>query len=1257
MILTGCLCWSLPSKYTPDILLSMVVWFWVAPLPDCIVDGLQLSMQQLSIKSSEWLLHMINVSAWADGLTLRTDTKSFEVQTLCNTMVTTTILLISLGLSILKRLKWYEFLIIMFIAIPQALVLDTLRISTLVLLKHFTLGKSGASAFALPDVSSTIVVVAIALVWIEISLIQRFRLKRIHDKKEYNTTFLNKLSEHPPFWNNIARHKAAILPSSILITLLGWLTLNNNPAHHAAMIKPVASTLYNSDNLETAQRAADQICRLTPDDNAWRIHTARILLARTKFQEALDSIACMPDCDEKIDTQTLILKIRAYIGLNEIDQATEIMAMIPEEERQKDPIIAMAMAKAGKLIGNPEQVVKYIIPARRSRQNIEGIRSLFPFLSSLKKWQTINNSDISGIAYTNLDYALVAIDAAMHLNDTLRISDITLQAISDWPDDPRLLKSLFFLAINSNENRWQNHYAEHLRRCINIMNDPDNLYRLMSDCFDMVRPDLAWMIYRRIEVIDPQHPSLLLAGINYRDKWFVFRSKFLGINSTADNDTTDVGMFYTLAMNFPSGINSIQKIPFGRELSSAHTPEARQQFSRNLLDRLAALDSSGRLSDIMHYEYIHSLIETGDIDKAYDKLSQKAVAGNEIMNYQLLSEIYERNADWQNVYETLYNIDQPTLPALLRLCRAQQKVQLGLAAIQTARKAVAIYPESTSAVIMLASILMEFDSPEEALLILNQPHPFVNRDLNILESRALFETERFIRTTAFCRENKIPPIPVPAGTVQSLTLPYAENTLRYNPTDISTSKLFILQLDAMNANPHTIKCPFLNKLLTQYRDDYRAQTAEGSHAAPSSSSGAPMPDNKTMISEWTAIGRNDTEKAVSLHQSALLSCQRNNLQAAREAIASAINYMPGSAILWRLFIRLSKGDPDVIAKARLACPDDSEIWLAELVSDLKHPDPEKKEAILTAYTPEALTRASAYMLRTNRPKEACNMAREAVSRADSLLPAYATGLSCATTNNDTAWALECVRGAINSAIAPLAYFYETLINLKCRDGNIDSDAETLNALHNMHSLEPKNPHWIEMLGYAYFKRGGGDMVDALYHLSSAIDMGSTNKSVYILAGEAACQLGNIQRASHVLKIAYEKYPKDLTLLTQLTYVLSLNPDKTEEAMKYLSNLPAQDNYDLDVMDKIASVHLNCGKLDQSERISCEVLDHVEKYSILWFRSNLRIADISVRRKNTAKAYTILTQILPHPDNVPAQEAAFANNLLEKCRIIMEEEKK
>ncbi len=1325
LMLASCLSWVMPPAYSRDIFLSTCLFYWLHPLPGKIFGAMQIAMQKISVTGSEWFLHIINIRVWADGLILRTSLNVYEIPSWCSGMRTaTTVFILSLGLGILKRLKWYQCAFIAVIAVAQALLLNILRISAMVLAGPFA--SKEADIQFLHDATGIIIIAAILLVWVEIELLQKAKQRMTNDATIPNWRFLRKVSEHPPFWRHIFSNKRALAFLLMLTVFSSIAIYKRRPYHRAEMIKYVCEMMLSNNDSENAERSAMVIRELVPGDSEWLMQIARIYIIRGKYDETLKLLPLIPVNDPERSMDKKIMMAYAHIGLANIEAADEIIKDIPERTKLENPLVAMIMAEIGVFSNNPEDAARFITRAKTWKPNAKRIHRLYPYLRAHRKWDAIRDSDSDEMTYNNVTETLCAVDAYIHKNDSGTIATISLDAIKRWPEDPRFLTPLFFMTLKRENPEWEERFAKHLHRCVKAIDDPEQLYPLFANCFRIVRPDLAWAIYRKIEKIDPYHPTLMLSAIRYGRSWFVFRKQFLSINAESYNDTINIAPMLTLGNILPFWQSTLEQIPLARELSSTDIDKVRRKYVKQLASEFEIRSKRNTMSRNMLHEYIYTLELAGQTEKITGVIQRYAKDISRTERMSILSEIYENKGNWQKVYETLHTLldppvrrssqseggtstkahsslithhssfsPPPPLDLLIRFCQSQKELRLGLAAIETAKKTAQVYPESTSALLNLASTLQIFASKEAALLALDRETPFKSRDIDLMKAHLLFDTERFSASERLCRSILIPAAPSSLKTQQSIVLPPAELALYYHNLATPSPAAFAATAKQQKENLKSTTSPFLHKLLTSWLEAYGLRTTDHASlpttnregwqglqdkSAIPSSGGVPSGGvgSPSILNHFSSIGRSSTEKAVALHQLAMILCHKKDFKGAKLAISKAVKHLPESEILWRMLISLSRissppaeenqgegvkskntVDPSVIAEARRNCPNSSEIWLAEIVARTKNQKSEVRSqddknpstATLTSeqlpYSAATLTRAAEFLFRKDKHKEASLTARHATEKAQSLLPAYIIGVRCALYDKNDEWALKCVQGCIDSALTPLPAFYETVVQLKSDGYNIDTDPEMINALKNLHEQDPDNRHWSEMLGYVQFMRGSDGLIDSMFHLTSAMNAGSTNKFVFALAGETARQLGNNDNAVAILRTAYKHYPEDKIIINNLIYTLAQSEATAPDALIYIPKLLRIDKQDPDILDTVATALLKAHQLDKAEDIITLLLkrhSHIQKH---WFSANMKLAEIAMLRNNHAKAKTLLTEILNNISKISDEDVKAANKLLEK----------
>ncbi|MGQ9662689.1 MAG: archaeosortase/exosortase family protein [Kiritimatiellia bacterium] len=771
---------ALPPRYGHNLLASLFLLYWAHPLPNRLLDSLQLRMQWLSTHGSEWLLHLFNVRVWADGMTVVTPFFTYGIPEWCSGMRTaTTVFIMALGLGVLKRWRWHRTAILVGASLIQAILLNILRIAAMVVFVRRETDTAGLDF--LHNTTAPLVIFAVILVYLELLWWEAAETRRRQRAAETTASLQEVITRPPPVLDWLIHHWRRILLPLASATLLALVLYRSRPAHRYEMIRDVALALGDRGDLETAQRAAEFVMQYDPEDTEWQLHCIRILLARGRHEEALTALERTPAESPERRLQMQVLRAYALMGLDRFTEAATIVNSLPDEVKLTSPQVAMVLARLAALADDLSAVEKYLSTAARWIPNLPRVRSLYPYLRLHRRWETIATTD-RPLPYTDIAQALAACEAAMNLNDPARVSAILLSALEMWPADSRLLEPLFFMARRGGM-KWEERFGDYLLACLAEMNQADTIYPLFEKCFHLARPDLAWAVYRRIAALDPTHPGLRLAAARYGHLWFVFRKHFLGMQASSPRDTYDIRPLLLLARLLPLQSERWQDwIPLAEELKDGVTTAIRKQFLNDAIAEFERRYAARKLSLPLQLEFARALEMTGNVDAVRQLL--ESIARNYPEHKEevriLLSEVFERKGEWQQVYECLRGYptsDSPHLKPLLRLFAAQYFLNLGNSALYSARVAFRLYPTSTQALDALATALRRYDSPEDALFLLSWPRVRKQRSLDFLEAEMLYETQRYTEANSFRRSALLPQITIPAEALQSLVLPPAELAL------------------------------------------------------------------------------------------------------------------------------------------------------------------------------------------------------------------------------------------------------------------------------------------------------------------------------------------------------------------------------------------------------------------------------------------------------------------------------------------------
>jgi len=1165
----------------------------------------------------------------------------------------TTVFLLALGLGILRRLRWYTCAVFVVLAVAQALMLNVMRISIMVAYGAYT---DAAGTFSyLHNTAGIVAFGGIVLVYGELALWRWYRQRRAQRLQDLNPERMDVLRELPPFWRVLVQIRGYMMLALAVALFLALLVYRSRAFHRAEMIKDVVVGLREAGRLGKAEQAASTVSGLIPDDTEWSLLLVRLMLIRHKYQEVLAAVDRIPDAGENTMTEKNILRSYSLMSLDRMAEAADLVVKLPLRAKADDPRVAMILAEMGLFVGDPNEVSRQVRRAARWGPNMRRIRGLYPYLRRHRRWRAIVDTDTTA-PYADPAVAMAAAEAYMNLDLAPDAGRLALQAVQAWPEDPRVLEPLFFMSLKRGHAKWEPLFAEHLKRCVAAMKDPDDVYALVDKCFQLTRPDLGWVIYRRIAGLSPDHPALKMILARFGHKWFAFRRRSLGISAPQASDTIDLKPFYLIGTMQPFWRDFCGQVPVGDELAVADTVSPRKQFLDEALAAFAKRSREDSLSREMLYAYVDALEMAGDIVAARRELERivERYPDDAMTARVVLSGIYERRGQWQNVYETLrdyLDVAHPHLKPCLRLAHAQLNLHLSLAAHHTAQTAYKLFPASPRAAAILATALVRHGRAEEAHEILRRPWPRNQRDLDVLEAEALYKTERFSEAQTLARSALLPRIPMPANITQRMFLPPAETSVLWHRVSIPSERAFARNAETLEQNLEEAESPYLKAMLELWLEAYRDPDKAEAYS----------------LERWLACGRDRIEKATALNQLVLLLCRQERFVEARNVAGEAVRHFPESPTLWIILISLSGGDAGVIDAARTACPHDSDIWMAELVTRTQRDDTgEEREwlrnSIVSAargqiFTPAAMARVAEYLFRGNMHALAAEAARDAVDRARGLLPAYVVGIKCALADARWDWALDCTKQAIRSSLQPPTVFHRKLVGLKSMTETIDTDREMVVALRNLREREPDDTLWAQLLGYVRFQRGGWETVDALYQMTAALDGGATNKTPYIIAAESARLLGDNDRAIDLLRKGLAYHPDSVVMLNNLLYSLAFSPDGSHEAQARLPELIEKGGDDPAYVDTAAVVLLRAERFDEAADLLTRLISRVDEGTTDWFRARTHLAEIAFRKGRVETAADILRDTLRQTRNIPGEELVAANRLLMQIEEEMAEEER
>jgi len=1271
LLLFACLRWSLPARYGPDLWRALLFLYWLHPIPSQIFGPLQLYMQRLSVAGAEFFLHIVNIRVWADGLVLKTGYHAFGVPESCSGMETaTTVFLLGLGLGILRRLRWYESGGLIIAGLLQALALNILRVSLMVV---FGVRHAGDPTFVtrfIHDTLGFLLLGVISLVVIELHLYENWRKSRKIRRElvraaraeaqetgagaglrpeaqetgalTVDTSGLLVAADAqsdfvPPVWGVLMRGRWLVLGGLVLAVLVGVVAYRVRPVHRAEMLKDVAEGLQFRKDYEQARDVTGVARAIAPKDSALNFVRIQILLQSGEYAQVLEELRNIKGEEEADSPEARILGAYARMALGRREQALALIEELPPDV-QRHPRVAIIMAEIASFAGEPDKAARHILRAPLWPGNIERIRRLYPFLGLHGKWRAIARSDLD-VDYTDPKQALLVAQAHMNLREIGGVGAVVRKGLRLWPTEIRFLTPLYYLALKRPQSEWTLLYCRHLLRCL-PSTGPDALAGLFDSCFRLRRPDLAWLLYRQIQATDASHPALPMAIARYGHLWLRFAKEYLGVELAGSAELIDLKPLYLATRDRQPWRLFWRRVPEIEKLTSDDLRATRLRALFDAITQLEARAEAGTLSREMGSLYVDALAmanRDGEAHAVLDRLAEQHPGSAEAFRIRH-AELYDQAGDWQQVYETLrgYRPRDRALsaPFILR-CKALFNLRLYLCALADAERAVALFPDSSQAIALLVSVLEGMGETERAAYVLARTRVRKTRDIQRFEVMLLYGTERFREAERRCSEWLIPRLSIPSWKEQALVLPEAERALHWDETLVRTPSELAAGAATVRTNLTVATSPFLKNFNTLWLAAYEAQCRN-------------IPND---LAEWRACGRDPLEKAFALYQLGLLCAGQGKRGVAREVMREAVEQQPGSGLLQRLRIGLSAADRTVLEAARRACPQDPEVWLAWLVANVRARGGgdwlEQELAARTAqpdFPPETMTRAARFLLDRNLPQAAGLAAQYAQEHADGLLPAYVVALRCALTRKDYAAARRAIERAVACALDPPLLLQRYLVMLKGMAGH--SDRDLITALRELQTQEPDNLRWRMLLGAARFQRGGAETIDALYELSAAIESGTQDRWVYLLAAESARLVGNVDRAIRILRDARNLFAQDSAVLNNLIYTLAGEPAHLKEAVRLLPVLFELEGDELNVADTAAVVYMRDGQLDRAESMLADMIAWLPEGTHTWFNVRYHLAELAFRRGRHKDAREQLRALVRRED-CPAGVELEAGRLMQR----------
>ncbi len=1224
-LLATCLVWVLPIRFRQDVLIASGILFWVHPLPGQIFGWLQGSMQRLSVMGSELVLHALNVRVWGDGIVLRTGYQNFLVPEACSGMRTSvTVFLCALGVGLLLRLKWFETVFFVLLGLLQVLLLNITRISFMVVWAP-RMPPEWAENF-LHDSLGIFLMVGIVLIQLEAGWWYWWSRRRAFLREA-----VKRREIEAPERASIVPHAlrrlvwVTVVMAGVAFILLGAFALvyKSRSFHRKEMIREVAEGLLDQDPA-TADRALRTIRQGFPEDRDLLSLHANAKLLQGSFEEAL---ALLTDLQEAGHTLSLQEKIMQAWSLSRVGRLAEARRVVQslESGSERIPGVAMLHAEFAAMDGVPGEVSRHIVHAATSYRLLPRIRSLFPFLARHEQWEAISRADPDR-PYREFLHAQIAMHAHQQMNNLSGLMQSMRQTLASWPSDPRLLSTLFDLAIRQQGGEWEEAFESNLRA--NLTNSGvDALSAAARYCWGLSRPDLAWLVYARMAQIAPSDPELLVAPVRFGTGWTEVRRHRIGVAADDARSRIDLVPLLQVLQGLEPFQGVYNRIPLLDEvlaLKQGGNPQpyleaglaeirVRRKREEPLGMRLIRLEPM-LLAMLGRYDEAHA---------ALDRILQAFPAEEAAVLVQH-ARFYEQQQQWANSYEALYQRQKldanENLTVDLLMIGSLMNMNMGMAAMEHIREARQRYPGALRLDLAESAIWDVFGFKAQALHVLQQTSAGTGSAVaaELYEKTGRLEEARQLRSSLGLTRR------LSGRVVSPLWLEPAEWAVTPRWPEPPAPEEIRAELSVLREQQVQAQASAFVRELRGLQIAWYERLLTGAYAA------ADPGRYDAILARWRAVGRTDRERATAMYQLAMYAARQKDQDLALHALRQTTTLVPQSAVVWRARLALEGREPGVVEAARAAVPHDPAVFLGALVVGLEQHEGEQAQALIarmrsfalaeTHFPVETLIRAGSHILAQGWAEETIPLAEAVAERAGSLLAGHVFVMRAAMMNRRSDWALAATLRAIELA-RDKTPFYKTLVDLKIARRETDSDL--LVALEYLQSREPDDTRWSEALGSLYFERG--DLQRALTIFGSVIDEDIRGVQVrsLLLAAESARLQNRLERAVRILESAHALQPEQPAILNNLIYMLAQNPDTLPRARALLPRLLALDAESFSVLDTAAQVAMRSGDLDQAEEWIQQALDSINMDAYGAHEVRLNWAELLMRRGRLQEARKLL----------------------------------
>lgn len=1246
LLLFACAAWAAPEEYGADLILAFVILFWVHPIPGQVFGWLQVEMQRLSIRGAEFALQVVNTRVWGDmsSMVLRTGYHNFMIPEACSGMKTAvTVFLCTFGVGALLRLKWYEIILFIAIGLFQVLILNIARISFMVIWAPH-MPDDWAETF-LHDSLGIFLLVTILLVQLEASWWKIWSRKRSAIK----ASIKQRVIERPD--------KSSVVPHSLrrlifiltIMVALGTIALGiasviykSRAYHRKEMIRDVAAGLMETDPA-IADRAIKAALTLVPEDPELLSMQAHTDMICGRFKEGLAIFDAKLAAGETLTLEETVLKGWALMRLERIGEAKRIIDAIPPKEVDRRPGVAMLKAEFAAKSNNPAEAGEFVVKASVSNKMLNRVRGLFPYLAMHEQWKAIALSDRDQ-PYDEVYQALIAIRANQKEGDLAGVTRVMSQVVKVWPDDIRFLLDLYKLTLQDHGGKWEDLFEHNLLSNVGKMTI-NQLAVAQDYCWQIARPDLAWIVLSHLKQLDPNDPALLVSPAQYGAYWLYFRRHRINVKAENPTDRIDMLPMLNIFGECAPFKGVIKRIPLLSEARKSLDPKIRKQYLDLCIDELKKRESEGPLDDRLLKLYPMVLVMSGNFDEAHKRLdmmlkSHPEQAGPILFQHAVF---YDQEGKFQQAYEALrlykkMNV-RPNLRAELTMVKACMNLNMGIYALDIIEKARITFPKSFRLDLAESAIWDVFGFKEQALHVISQ---IPGGSTSPVCVGLLYDTGRMNEARSLSEATGAP---LPSYEFkQKLRLPSAEYSVARNWPPPLTKDEHTKAISSLESLIKKSKSPYfksLFKLELNWHKHILSQTIgnKENHVEPNV--------NQEEVQKWLAVGRDEPEQVGALYRLAMLAAQQKMYKLAAAALIRCNDILPNSQVVLRALISVTEGDRSIVKDAYDKHPEDPEIMLAELVTKTRSMVDKYKKQVEESgtngvhmswewatnmvsdvveskkFSPGTLVRAGDFLLNNRQFDLAENLAKEAIANGRGLLAAYVLGLRTALMMHDLKWAEACAINGIENAQNPTP-FYKTMVDIKASSSKIDNTL--IDSLEYLQGQKGSDPRWSEMLGRVYFQKG--DMQRSLSIFDSVME-GKTktvNVRTLVLAAEAARRNSKTERAVSILESAYAMQPDDLSVLNNLVYLLAQNPVTLPRAQALMPKLLKIGSNSFAVMDTAAMVYLRGGDIENAKIWMDKATASINKDSYSAPEVELNAAELQMKLGNYKKARSDIDEL-------------------------------